>query len=388
MMAVEEAADAGGRLSDTRRLLLAHEWIASVGGSENVFRELMCLFPEADALCLWNDVPESFERPVNESVLASSRLRGRKAAALPFMPRAWAKVDLAEYDAVLVSSHAFSHHLAGRAAREGREAFAYVHTPARYIWAPEVEHRGRSLVARLGSVPLRQVDRRAVDQLVHYAANSEYVRQRIQRAWDVGATVIYPPVQVERIRSVPRWVDALPADEARLFETLPKGGFILGASRLVSYKRLDLVMEVGQAIGMPVVIAGAGPDEAMLRDRAAGLSVPVTFTGRVSDEQLYALYQEATLFVFMAIEDFGIMPVEAMAAGAPVLVNEVGGAKESVLALNGGVAVSASAGRRTLADAARACLTVGSPGAATESDRFSVSAFRSNVEGWVRNGGR
>ena len=121
---------------------------------------------------------------------------------------------------------------------------------------------------------------------------------------------------------------------------------------LVSYKRLDKVIEVGEALGMPVVIAGSGPEEAVLRARGAAASVPVLFTGRVSDEQLYALYQEASLFVFMPIEDFGIMPVECMATGTPVLVNSVGGAKESVNAVGLGAEAGIGASRAELAAAA------------------------------------
>lgn len=369
--------------STSSRMLLAHEWIAPTGGSENVFRELMESFPDADAVCLWNDVPSTFERPVRESSLAAGPLRGRKALALPFMPRAWREFDLGQYDTVLASSHAFAHHLAGRAAREGRRAYAYVHTPARYIWAPDVEHRGRRWSARVGSVPLKRLDRGVIDNRVKYAANSQYVRDRVRRSWHVDSDVIYPPVQVERIQSVPRWRDVLSAEEMPLFEMLPKDGFVLGASRLVSYKRLDLAMEVGQALALPVVIAGSGPDQAKLKERAASVSVPVIFTGRVSDEQLYALYQEASLFVFLAIEDFGIMPVECIAAGTPVLVNTDGGAQESVVRSGGGAMVSAEADGRTLGAAAEGAMRAPILDAANAVQAFSVSSFRYAVARWA-----
>ena len=365
------------------RMLLAQEWISSIGGSENVFRQLMDTFPDADAICLWNDAPDSFDRPVAESRLASSRFRGKKALSLPLMPRAWRRVSLEGYGAVLASSHAFAHHLAGHAARAGLDAFAYVHTPARYIWAPEGEARGRGLVARAGSVPLKRVDRKAVDPRVRYAANSEYIRDRIRRAWDVDATVIYPPVDVERITSVGRWRDELSAEEERLFEPLPTDGFILGASRLVSYKRLDLVIEVGEALGMPVVIAGSGPDETQLKAQGAAARVPVRFTGRVSDAQLYALYQEASLFVFLPVEDFGIMPVEAMAAGAPVLVNKIGGAAESVGFLGGGAAVSTISDRAALREAARTATSVNTEQASRRAIDFGAEAFQKRIREWV-----
>ncbi|MCP3420916.1 glycosyltransferase [Nocardioides pinisoli] len=363
--------------------LVAHEWIEAIGGAEVVLKELLDVLPGADVMCLWDDAPGRFGRDIQESVLAESWLRGRKALSLPVMPRAWNTVPLGDYQNVVVSSHAFAHHLAGRAAREGRNAHVYVHTPARYIWAPEVEIRGRAAHVRAASIPLKKIDRRATHSGVRYAANSEFIRERIQRSWDRDATVIYPPVDVERIGAVTRWRDALSAEEDRLFSVLPSDGYILGASRLVSYKRLDKAIEVGEALGMPVVIAGSGPEEAALRERGASATVPVLFTGRVSDEQLYALYQEASLFVFMPIEDFGIMPVECMAAGTPVLVNSIGGARESVNAVGLGAEAELDVSRSELAAAAdRALLST-----ATRRDdatyEFSRTSFRHKIHKWI-----
>ena len=116
--------------------LLAHEWLAENGGSENVFEQLRLAFPEASAMCLWNDAPNRFDSTIGETWLSRSPLRCSKALALPFLPYVWRAVDLEGFSRVVVSSHAFSHHLAFSAARKGLRAFAYVHTPARYVWAP------------------------------------------------------------------------------------------------------------------------------------------------------------------------------------------------------------------------------------------------------------
>ena len=364
-------------------MLITHEWIEPVGGSENVFRELLATFPDAEAACLWNNARGTFDRPVRESALARSPFRGRKALSLPAQPSAWRRFSLGEHDTVLASSHAFGHHVAGRAAREGRRGFAYVHTPARYLWAPDVEARGRRASARLGSMVLKGVDRRATDARVSYAANSAYIRERIRRSWDQDATVIYPPVDVERIRGVARWSDALSADESALLERLPVEGFVLGASRLVSYKRLDLVIDVGERLEMPVVIAGSGPDEPVLKSHAAGARVPVIFTGHVTDEQLYALYQSAALYVFMAVEDFGIMPVEAMAAGTPVIVSEVGGAAESVAHTGGGIAVSGDVSIDEMARAAEKAMTLDPDCFADRTGAFSRESFARAVAAWT-----
>lgn len=324
--------------SDTRsgRTLVAHEWLAPTGGSENVVEEFLKVVPSARRVCLWNDAPARFDESFEETWLAKTPLRRSKVAALPFLSGAWRSVDLERIDRVLVSSHAFSHHLAARAAKRGIPSFAYVHSPARYVWAPEFDDRGQDVLARLGRGYFRRLDRRTVTDKVAYVANSKFVRERISNAWGVDAGVIYPPVEVELIRSESNWrARVSDPEELRKLDDLP-AEFVLGASRLVEYKRLDSVIEAGSALGLPVVIAGRGPDEARLRAIAAEAPVPVYFFGFASTESLYALYQSASLFVFMAIEDFGIMPVEAMAAGTPVIVNATGGARESVELVGGG----------------------------------------------------
>lgn len=362
-------------------ILVSHEWIESVGGSENVFRELLNVFESASSVCLWNDVPEEFAG-VEQTFLSRTALRRSKAAALFAMPRAWKSVDLRSFDTVIASSHAFGHHLAARAAREGLRAFAYIHTPARYLWASEVETRGQGLGARLAGPMLRRLDRRATDPRVRLAANSKYVQRRIAESWDADAEVIYPPVKVAAIQARSSWRDSLSADELRVFEAIGDDGFVLGASRLVEYKNLDAAVRTGELLRVPVVVAGAGPDEARLRAAATSATVPVIFTGRVSDQMLYALFQEATLFCFMAVEDFGIMPVEAMALGTPVIVNAEGGASESVSTCFGG-SVAEDGSDEALRAAARRALACSPAQMMTEAQRFDTSRFHSEVRSWV-----
>ena len=141
--------------------------------------------------------------------------------------------------------------------------------------------------------------------------------------------VLYPPVDVDRIQACADWSARLQPFEAATLDRLPSE-FLLGASRLVTYKRLDDVIRLGALLKMPVVIAGDGPERGRLEGQAAETGVRATFVGRVSDEFLYALYQRAVAYVFPAIEDFGIMPVEAMAAGARVIAAHRGGTAESV----------------------------------------------------------
>jgi glycosyltransferase involved in cell wall biosynthesis len=311
--------------------VLVHEWIAQDGGSENVLQAMSRIYPDAPVVCLWNDSVGRFapER-VHESWLARTPLRRSKALSLPLMPLTWRLARDQGYDWALISSHAFAHHAKFRGA-PGLRRMVYVHTPARYVWTPELDGRGDRLSARLMSRALRPVDRRRAREGAEFAANSAYVSQRIARTWGVEARVIHPPVEVEQIMSVPDWATRLEPAEAEVLDRLPEG-FVLGASRFIPYKRLEEVIAVGEATGRPVVLAGHGPSRAMLEERAARSSVPVEFVHAPSDALLFALYQRTALYVFPAVEDFGIMPVEAMAAGAPVLAQSEGGAAESTVA--------------------------------------------------------
>ena len=227
------------------RTLVAHEWIAEVGGSENVFEQIRLAVPHYRAVCLWNGDPVRFSG-VEETLLARSPLRGHKAASMPFMGSAWKRVDLTDTERVVVSSHAFSHHLASRAAHCGIPAFAYIHSPARYVWAPDLDDRGNSLIGRLGRSYFRRWDRRHVSHNVNYSANSQFVAKRVAEAWGVNASVIYPPVDIERIRSFSGELSDV--DIATLCALPPH--FVLGASRFVLYKNVDAAIIAGEILGL------------------------------------------------------------------------------------------------------------------------------------------
>lgn len=335
--------------------VLVHEWISRIGGSEKVFDAMVEAFPDADLLTLWNDDAENRYpgRPVRESWLARTPFRRSKALALPFMPSAW-RNRVGGYDWALVSSHAFAHHVTFRGSSADFRKYVYVHTPARYLWAPELDARGQGVLPRLIGPSLKRLDRRRAQETTEFAANSEYVRARIQRAWGRDARVIYPPVEVDRITSVPDWGERLTEPEHALLDGLPRP-FVLGASRFIPYKRLDLVIAAGGAAHLPVVLAGSGPEESRLRVQGREAPVPVQFVHEPSDALLYALYQAAAVFVFPAVEDFGIMPVEAMAAGTPVVVGPEGGARETVIDGVTGAVASGLAGAPLAEAIQRSC---------------------------------
>ncbi|AZZ41377.1 glycosyl transferase [Acidipropionibacterium jensenii] len=312
--------------------LIVHEWLGKSGGSERVVDAMLEAYPAADLVALWNDAPEKYSN-VHESWLARTPLRHHKALALPLLPLVWRRLlpPTDAIDWVLVSSHLFAHHVKVRT-RSGATVpkYVYVHTPARYIWEPELDMRGNSILARTASAALRPIDRRRASEPKAIAANSEFVRERVTRTWHRNdAIVIYPPVDVERIQAVGDWGQRLGPAEGDLESSLPVT-FLLGASRFVPYKQLDVVIRVAAALDCPAVIAGSGPEEEHLRSVAEETGAEVHFILKPSTELLYTLYQRCAAYIFPAIEDFGIMPVEAIAAGARVVVGPVGGAAESV----------------------------------------------------------
>lgn len=365
--------------------LIVHEWIAKHGGSENVLQCMVEEYPEADIFCLWNEAGDRFSGSrVGESWLAKTPLRHNKALALPFMPAAWKGVNLEPYDWVLVSSHLFAHHVGARRARRKSAMHVYVHTPARYIWVPELDARGQNALGRLAAPLLKRLDKHKASDGARFAANSKFIQERIRNTWGQESQVIYPPVAVAKIQRNHNWADKLPPREQDVLEALPKD-FVLGASRFVTYKNLTRVIEVGEAIGVAVVLAGAGPQRQELEARGTESTVPVIFVDSPSNELLYALYQRAMLYVFPPVEDFGIMPVEAMALGTPTIVNAVGGAAESVKLLDGGATVTSS-DRGELRFAVEQALSRDMTRAMGRATMFSEESFKRNINKWLASG--
>ncbi|KDA04906.1 glycosyl transferase [Microbacterium sp. CH12i] len=362
--------------------LLVHEWVAKAGGSENVVEQFVKSFPTADLQVLWNDDPGRFSATTYETWIARTPLRRSKMLALPFLPATWRTLQAhQQYEWLLTSSHLFAHHVQLRGLDREVPKFSYVHTPARYIWEPELDHRGRGPLVRLAAGILKPLDRKRAQESFRIAANSEFTRKRIERAWGRDSDVIYPPVDTDRIIAGGDWRNHLTSDELDTLEALPSE-FLLGASRFVSYKRLDLVIEAGEATKLPVVLAGRGPDHDALLARAQTAAVPVTFVISPSDEMLYALYQRALALVFPAIEDFGIMPVEAMAAGTPVVVPNVGGALESVTLAEGGSTID-NPSTQGWREAIETALSIDRSGLPSRTSQFSTTHFRQLIQTWV-----
>lgn len=364
------------------RLEIVCEWIEATGGAEKVLDAMIEAFPGAPVHALWNDAPERTRGvTVRESWMARTPLRSAKALALPFFSPTWRhRTPIGTPDKLLVSSYVFAHHARLRGLPDV-PSYVYVHSPARYIWAPEIDERGRNPLVRASAPYWKRLDRRRAADAHALAANSQFVRQRIRDSWGRDAHVIHPPVDTAEIRAGGDWRGRLDESDATVLADLPSD-FVLGASRLVPYKRLDAVLEFAAAVDLPAVIVGTGADRARLEETARSLGVRAHFLGAVSSPLLYALYQRATVFVFPPVEDFGIIPVEAMAAGARVVVNAVGGTAESVTHGVGGVQTPHFSGddARSALDAA---LRIDRQAVPAQAARFARAEFITQLRDWV-----
>ncbi|MPY93061.1 MAG: glycosyltransferase [Acidimicrobiia bacterium] len=297
--------------------MIAHEWFTVIGGSDKTFLALAELFPEAELVTAVAD-PEALERHLPGRAvtrLVTDRLPGARhhwRRLAPAVMAAWAAYR-PEADLLVTSSH-FAATAAGW--RFGGRHVAYCHTPLRLAWRPDLEH-GRlpgiseAVTSRAIAPLLRTWDRAASRSVDEFVANSTAVADRIARAYGREATVIHPPVDIEPFLRAER----------------TPGDHLLAFGRLVPYKRFDLAVSAAARLGLPLVVAGDGPEADRLR-AAAGPGV--TFLGRVSDEEYIALLAGARALLFAGEEDFGLVPVEALAAGCPVVAYAAGGALDTV----------------------------------------------------------
>ena len=304
------------------RVAIVLEWFQKFGGVERVVAGMRKSFPQADLFALVHDYAELVGTPLEGIPVQTSFIqslpfsKGRYRSYLPLMPLAVEQFDLRSYDLVLSSSHTVSK---GALTNSEQLHVSYTHTPVRYAWDLYQDYledagltRGlKSAAVRLVLHYLRAWDISAANRVDAYLANSSYVAQRIAKLYRRFAQVVHPPVDVDAFR-----------------HDLSRGGSYVTVSRFVPYKRLDIIVEAFTRMHKPLVVIGDGPDRARL-ERMAGSSV--TFLGYQPDRVIADHLQRARAFVFAAKEDFGIAPVEAQAAGCPVIAYGRGGALETVV---------------------------------------------------------
>lgn len=326
----------------------------------------------------WNSDKSRFSSSlVKESWLSRTPLSRNKALSLPFMPNLWRNLSDNEADYILVSSHAFAHHANSK--NRDIPKIGYIHTPARYLWFPEVDRRGSSFVFQNATAVLRSLDAKRAKEMHSIVANSSHVSEKIQKVWEVESSVIYPPVDVEYFHQI----QDLSIEDELILEGLPKG-YILAASRFVPYKRLEIAIKLGEISGRPVVLAGDGPDLKRLQALAAESSASTFFVKRPSKSLLANLYKFAHVFSFFALEDFGIMPVEAMASGTPVIGLDKGGVSETVISGQTGYLIEHIENEQ-LIEALAIAENIDPLQCQQRSKRFSKEEFTSAIQIWVES---
>lgn len=304
------------------KIAIAHEFFTILGGAEKVLVQIHHAFPEADIFFLLSDQKLIDQYLPRAKVTSSylnifpSFLTKRHQLFLFQFPIAVEQFDFSDYDIVITSCNSF---IKGIITKPDTIHICYNHSPTRYIWdqaADWVKMKNLELfnpIIQWRFNKLRQWDLMAADRVDMYIANSSYVAKRIEKYYRRSVSkVIYPTVDTKQF--VPKKIN--------------KKNYFVIISRLEPYKRFDLVVEAFNQLKIPLYIAGTGSHEKYLKSIAKD---NIKFLGFVSDEKVIDLFQEARAFVFPTEEDFGIVPIESMAAGTPVLAYQQGGVQESVI---------------------------------------------------------
>ena len=304
------------------KIAIVHEWLDTFAGSESVLAELLRIYPQADLYAVVDFMDEAGRARLGDRRARTTFIQTLPFARrhfrlyLPLMPLAIEQFDLSAYDLIISSSHAVAK---GVITRVGQVHVSYVHSPMRYAWDLTHDYLNRSgrgrwlkhwLLHRL-----RLWDSRTANGVDEFVANSGFIGRRIWRCYRREAAVIHPPVHIDAFT---------PGDTHE--------DFYLAASRLVPYKRLDLVVEAFRQLpDRRLVVIGDGPEMAAIR-AVAGSNVAIM--GYQPFEVLRDHMRRARAFIFPAIEDFGIIPIEAQACGTPVIAIGQGGTAETIRGLD------------------------------------------------------
>jgi len=309
------------------KIAIVQDWLTSYGGAEKCIEAWCEIWPEADIYTLVYRA-DLFKN----SIISRHKVRTSFIQQLPLSktkfrhylllhPFAVEQYDLRHYDIIISSSAAFSH---GVITGADQLHICYKHTPMRYAWSGYHEYlhqryvrsKAKNWITRVALHRLRTWDFIAAQRPDLIVANSQQVRRRIWKYYRREAEVIYPPVDVDGIEPLPA--------QAR-------DGYYVTMSRMVPYKKMDLIIETfAQTSNLPLIVAGDGPEMARLKKLAKN-APNINFFGFINSDRKTELLRKAKAFIFAACEDFGIAPIEAQACGTPVIAYGRGGALESVV---------------------------------------------------------
>lgn len=287
------------------KIAVVCDWLVTYAGAEKVLEQILNVFPEADLFAVVDFLPENQRNFIQGKKVTTTfiqnmpRARKKYRNYLPFMPIAIEQMDVSAYDVVISSSHCVAK---GVLTGPNQVHISYVHSPIRYAWDLQhqylreagLTHGLKSKIARLIMHYMRIWDTRTSNGVDYFIANSHFIAKRIWKCYRREATVIYPPVDIEK------------------FEYCEdKDDYYVTASRMVPYKKMDLIVEAfSQMPDKKLVVIGDGPDFEKIKGKAGP---NISLLGFAPDEVLKDKMQHAKAFVFAAEEDFGITPVEAQA---------------------------------------------------------------------------
>ena len=304
------------------KIAIVCDWLVTYAGAEKVLEQMLNVFPEADLFAVVDFLPEGQRDFIKNKKVTTTfiqnlpRARKKYRNYLPFMPIAIEQLDLSGYDVVISSSHCVAK---GVLTGPDQIHISYVHSPVRYAWDLQhqylreagLTHGLKSKIARLIMHYMRIWDTRTSNGVDYFIANSHFIARRIWKCYRREAEVIYPPVDVDKFTFCDK-----------------KEDFYLTASRMVPYKKMDLIVEAFSKMhDKQLIVIGQGPDFNKIK-KLAGPNVKLM--GYQPDSVLQDYMQRAKAFIFAAEEDFGITPVEAQACGTPVIAYGKGGSLETV----------------------------------------------------------
>lgn len=309
------------------KIAIVHDWLVTYTGAEKVLEQILICYPQADVYSLIDFLPTEQKSFLQGKKIHTSFIqklpfaRKKYRNYLPWMPLAIEQFDLSSYDLIISSSHAVSK---GVITGPDQLHVSYVHSPMRYAWDLQHQYlkeagldRGfKSFLIRKVLHKMRLWDVRTANGVDHFIANSSYISRRIRKTYRRESVVIHPPIQINSFNF-----------------TEQKEKYFLTASRLVPYKKIDIIVEAFS--NMPdkkLVVIGDGPDFGKIKAKAKN---NVELLGYQSDEILRGYLQKAKAFIFAAEEDFGILPVEAQACGTPVIAFGKGGILDTVVPFDG-----------------------------------------------------
>jgi glycosyltransferase involved in cell wall biosynthesis len=298
------------------KVAIVHDWLTGLRGGERCLLSFLDIYPQADIFTLLH-VPGATSAQIDQNVKVTSWLqkipqcRRFYRLLLPLYPGATSGFDFSGYDLIISLSHAAAKNIQ---VAEATPHICYCFTPMRYVWDQAEAYFGRATpLLWPGLRALRRWDLNGARRITEFVGISRFVAARIRCFYGRKASVIYPPVDTSWIKSV---------------KDGEKGEAFLYAGALVPYKKPELVVRAFNRIGAPLWIVGGGPEEKKLKSIAKS---NISFFGQVSDQELAVFYQNSRGLVFPGTEDFGMVPIECMAAGRPVIALYDGALRETIV---------------------------------------------------------